>query len=76
MDAIFDSSQMWDSASPTTVEAKPPTSQGGKYVLREDDDLIGKKSTRARNLDALDMKKVHQVDVAPPTKQVCGIFVC
>ena len=72
-DTISDSSQMWDSASPTTVEAKPPTFYGGKYVLREDDDLRIKMSTLSQKLEALEMKKVHQVDVVPPTEQVCGI---
>jgi hypothetical protein len=72
-DTISDSSQMWDTAAPTIVETKPSTSQGGKYVLRDDDDLRAKMSTLSRKLEALEMKKVHQVDVALPTEQLCGI---
>ena len=57
-DTISKSSQMWDSASANIVKTKPSSSQEGKYVLKEDDELKVRMSTLSRKLETLEMKKV------------------
>ena len=72
-DTISESSQMYDLASPNIVETKTSTSQRGKYVLEEDDDMRATMATLYQQLEALGMKKVNEVSDVSPIDQLCRV---
>ena len=48
-------------------------SGGGKYQLREDDDLSAKMASLTRKLEAMELRKVNGINIVPKIDEVCRI---
>lgn len=75
-DELAENNQSWDfsySAENSRQALGSNTSGHGKYTLREPDDLQAKYTQLARKLEALEIKKVHEISTPNKIEDFCVI---
>ena len=73
-DLLDQNAQSWDTTD-TSDRSKASTnpSRGGKYQLREDDDLSARVASLTWKLEAMELKKVNGINIMPKIDEVCRI---
>ena len=74
-DLLAENAQSWDTID-TSDRSRASTnpSGGGKYQLREDDDLSARVASLTRKLEAIELRKVNGINIVPKIDEVCRIF--
>ena len=70
-DLLVENAQSWDTTD-TLDRSRASTnpSRGGKYQLREDDDLSARVASITRKLEAMELWKVNGVNTMPKIDEV------
>ena len=73
-DLLAGNAQSWDTAD-TSYRSRASTnpSRGGKYQLREDDDLSARVASLTPKLEAMELRKVNGINTVPKIDEVCRI---
>ena len=73
-DLLAENAQSWDTTD-TFDRSKASTnpSRGGKYQLKEDDDLSARVASLTRKLEAMELRKVNGINTTPKIDEVCRI---
>ena len=73
-DLLVENAQSWDTTD-TSDRSRASTNPfgGGKYQLREDDDLSARVASLTRKLEALELSKVNGINIVPRIDEVCRI---
>ena len=73
-DLLAKNAQSWDTTV-TSNRSRAYTNpfEGGKYQLREDDDLSARVASLTRKLEAMELRKVNGVTIVPKIDKVCRI---
>ena len=73
-DLLAENAQSWDTTD-TLDRSRASTnlSGGGKYQLREDDDLSAKVASITRKLETMELRKVNGVNIVSKIDEVCRI---
>ena len=73
-DLLTENAQSWDTTD-TLDRSRASTnlSGGGKYQLREDDDLSARVASLTRKLEAMELRKVNGINNVPKIDEVCRI---
>ena len=71
---LAENAQSWDTAN-TSDRSRASTnpSRGGKYQLREDNDLCARVASLTRKLEARELRKVNGINTVPKIDEVCRI---
>ncbi|XP_035546620.1 uncharacterized protein LOC108997816 [Juglans regia] len=73
-DYLSENAQSWDTAdSINRHETSRHVGGGGKYTLRDEDDLQARLSLISKKLETIELKKVNEVQVVPRVAEKCGI---
>ena len=73
-DLLAKNAQSWvvtDTSDRSRASTNP--SRGGKYQLREDDDLSAKVASITRKLETMELRKVNGVNIVSKIDEVCRI---
>ena len=71
---LAENAQSWDTTN-TSDRSRASTnpSGGGKYQLREDNDLCARVASLTRKLEAMELRKVNGINTVPKIDEVCRI---
>ncbi|XP_035546619.1 uncharacterized protein LOC118348654 [Juglans regia] len=73
-DYLSENAQSWDTAdSINRHETSRHVGGGGKYTLRDEDDLPARLALISKKLETIELKKVNEVQVVPRVAEKCGI---
>ena len=73
-DFLDENAQSWDTTDTSDwSRASTNPSEGGKYQLREDDDLSARVASITRKLEAMELRKVNGVNIVSKIDEVCRI---
>ena len=73
-DLLAKNAQSWYTTNTSNrSRASTNPSGGGKYHLREDDDLSARVASITRKLEAMELRKVNGVNIVPKIDEVCRI---
>ena len=73
-DLLAENAQSWDTTETfDRSRASTNPSGGGKYQLKEDDDLSARVASLTRKLEAMELRKVNGINTMPKIDEVCRI---
>ncbi|KAK9991421.1 hypothetical protein SO802_026406, partial [Lithocarpus litseifolius] len=73
-DLLAENAQSWDTTDTSNRSiASTSSSGGGKYQLRENDDLSARVASLTRKLEAMELRKGNGINIVPKINEVCRI---